>query len=110
MLDVRAKAYLDALRIVAANMFRNLLQHFRPIYDNHRNDHAMLRQLTRSDGFVREIDGIIHVELWLKGRFQKKQRTAFKTFLAECSEKINLRFEDHAKPVRISLLDSPPSW
>ncbi len=110
MLDVRAKAYLDALRIVAANMFRNLLQHFRPIYDNHRNDHAMLRQLTRSDGFVREIDGGVHVELWLKGRFQKKQRTAFKTFLAECSEKINLHFEDHVKTVRISLLDSPPSW
>ncbi len=110
MLDVRAKAYFDALRIVAANMFRNLLKRFRAIYDNHRNDHAMLRQLTRSDGFVREIDGIIHVELWLKGRFQKKQRTAFKTFLAQCSDKINQHFDGHALPVRITLLDSPPSW
>ena len=110
ILDIRVKAYLDALRIVAANMFRNLLQHFRPIYNNHRDDHAMLRQLTRTDGFVREINGTVHIQLWLKGRFQKKQRTAFKTFLAECSDKINQHFENHAKPVRISLLDSPPSW
>ncbi len=110
ILDIRAKAYLDALRIVAANMFRNQLQRFRPIYDNHRDDHAMLRQLTRSDGFVREIDGIIHVELWMKGRFQKKQRTAFKTFLAECTDEVNQYFAGRAKPVRISLPDSPPSW
>jgi hypothetical protein len=110
MLDVCAKTYFDALRIVAANMFRNLLQHFRPIHDNHRNDHAMLRQLTRSDGFVREIDGVIHVELWLKGRFQKKQRTAFKAFLAECTDEINQHFAGRAKPVRISLPDLPPSW
>jgi hypothetical protein len=110
MLDVRAKAYFDALRIVAANMFRNLLQHFRPIHDNHRNDHAMLRQLTRADGFVREVDGIIHIDLWLKGRFQKKQRTAFNAFLAECTDEINQHFAGRAKPVRISVPDSPPSW
>jgi hypothetical protein len=110
MLDVRTKAYLDALRIVAANMFKNLLQRFRPLYDNYRNDHAMLRQLTRADGFVREIDGVIHVELWLKGRFQKKQRTAFKAFLAECTDEINQHFAGRAKPVRISVPDSSPSW
>ena len=110
IIDVRAKAYLDAVRIVAANMFKNLLQHFRPLYDNYRNDHVMLRQLTRSDGFVREIDGVIHVELWLKGKFQKKQRTVFKKFLAECTEEINQHFAGRGKPVRITLLDSPPVW
>jgi len=110
MLDVRAKAYFDALRIVASNMFRNLLRQFRPIYGNHRNDHAMLRQLTRADGFVREIDGVVHVELWLKGRFQKKQRAVFKNFLAECTEEINQHFAGRARPVRITLPDSPPAW
>ena len=110
ILDIRAKAYFDAHRIVAANMFRNQLQYFRPIYGNYRNDHVMLRQLTRADGFVREIDGCIHIDLWLKGRFQKKQLAAFKTFLAESTENINHYFAGRAQPVRITLWDSTKYW
>ena len=110
ILDIRAKAYFDAHRIVAANMFRNLLKSFRPIYGNYRNDHAMLRQLTRADGFVRENDGCIHIDLWLKGRFQKKQQTAFKTFLAEFTEEINHHFANRSQPVRISLWNSKQGW
>ncbi len=97
-------------RIVASNMFRNLHDRFRPIYANHRNDHVMLRQLTRADGFIQEADGTIHIKLWLKGRFQKKQRLAFGTFLAQCTEEINRNFEGRAMPIHISLLHNSPHW
>jgi len=110
ILDIRAKSYFDALRITASNMFRNLHDRFRPIYANHRNDHVMLRQLTRADGFIHEADGTLHIKLWLKGRFQKKQRLAFGAFLAECTEEINQHFGGRTMPVRISLLRSSPHW
>lgn len=110
ILDIRAKSYFDALRIAASNMFRNLHDRFRPIYANHRNDHVMLRQLTRADGFIHEAEQTIHVKLWIKGRFQKKQRLAFGTFLAECTEEINRNLDGHAMPIRISLLHRSPHW
>lgn len=110
LLDIRAKATFDALRIAAANMFAALVAHFRPIYGNYRNDHAMLRMMTRADGFVHADGQTVHVKLWLKGRFQKKQTRAFKRFLAEATEKANRHFEGRARPIRISILEAPPTW
>jgi len=109
LLDTRCKELLDALRITASNMFAALLAVFRPIYGNYRNDHVMLRQLTRADGFLHRIDGTLHVRLWLAGRFQPWQTTAFKTFLAEMSDRINDARGPDRDHVRITLLDGPPT-
>ena len=110
LIDTRCKEMLDALRIVAANMFAALAAVFRPIYGNYRNDHAMLRNLTRADGFVHAADGVLHVRLWIKGRFQPKQATAFRAFLAEMSERISNARAEGQPEVRITLLDAPPTW
>lgn len=110
MLNTRCKAMLDALRITASNMFAELLRTFRPIYNNYRNDHAMLRNLTRADGFLCCQNGCITLRLWLKGRFQARQLTAFRTFLAEMTDSINEHFALCAPPVRIALLEQPPTW
>ena len=107
LLDTRAKAVFDALRIVASNMFATLAVPFRRIYGNHRNDHVLLRMLTRADGFVQCVDGTLHVRLWLKGRYQKKQVAAFKQFLAETGESINQTFAGRAPQLRISLVRQP---
>lgn len=106
-LDTRAKALFDAVRITCSNMFAALVARFRPLYNNYRDDHCWLRMLTRSDGFVQCIDGILQVELWLKGRYQKKQWNTFKRFLAEVSETINDHYAGHAAPVRITLCTRP---
>ncbi len=106
LLDTRAKAQFDAIRITCSNMFAALVARFRPLYDNYRDDHCWLRMLTRSDGFVQCIDGVLHVELWLKGRYQPKQCNIFKRFLAEISESINEHYAGHAPPVRITLCKS----
>lgn len=110
LLDIKAKATFDALRIAAANMFAALVADFRPIYKNYRNDHAMLRMMTRADGFVHADGQTVHVKLWLKGRFQKKQTQAFKRFLAEATEKTNRHFDGRARPIRISILEASPTW
>ncbi len=110
LLDIKAKATFDALRIAAANMFASLVANFRPVYKNYRNDHAMLRMITRADGFIHAEAETVHLKLWLKGRFQKRQIKAFKRFLAEAGEKANRHFEGRAKTVRISLVDALPTW
>jgi len=110
LIDTRCKELLDALRIVAANMFASLVEVFRPIYGNYRNDHAMLRNLTRADGFVHAVDGVLHVRLWIKGRFQPWQDKAFRTFLAQMSELISTARTARQPQVRVTLLDAPPTW
>lgn len=109
-LDIKAKATFDALRITAANMFAALTADFRPIYKNYRNDHAMLRMMTRADGFIHADGQVIHVKLWLKGRFQEKQIRGFKRFLAEAGEKANRHFQGRTRAIRISILDESPAW
>ena len=112
LLDPRCKALLDAVRITAANMFASLIDVFRPIYGNYRNDHVMLRNLTRADGFLHASDELIHVRLWLKGRFQKRPLRAFANFLAKMTDQINTDFhrdDAGAPPIRISLVDSSPT-
>lgn len=109
LLDTRCKALLDAVRVTAANMFADLAGIFRPIYGNYRNDHVMLRNLTRADGFLHQADGVIHVRLWLKGRFQPRQLKAFNEFLADITQRIN-RDRPAATPVWIYPLREPPTW
>ena len=106
--DTRRKGTLDALRIAALNMFTHLLTFFRPLDDNRRNDHAMLRNLTRAGGFLRRVTGMLHVELWLKGRFQPAQLRVFEHFPNEISGGINERVPPRHDRIRIALHDAPP--
>ncbi|OQB89621.1 MAG: hypothetical protein BWX83_01078 [Candidatus Cloacimonetes bacterium ADurb.Bin117] len=101
-LDTRCKETMDALRITAANAFAELADIFRPIYGNHRNDHVMLRNLTRSDGFVRVADGLMEVRFWLKGRYQKHQLDKFQDFLDAIAAKSSI-------PLRLSIGIKPPT-
>jgi hypothetical protein len=105
-LDMRRKAMLDALRVTASNMFRQTLAGFRQVWGNHRNDHVMLRMLSRCDGLIGSHDGIIEISLWLKGRYQPHQKGAFTAFLNTMTTLINTHFVGRATPIRLNLLDS----
>jgi hypothetical protein len=110
LLDTRCKATLDAVRIAASNMFAGLAARFRPLYGNHRNDHVMLRQLTRADGFLHRAGETVYARLWLRGRFQHWQMRAFRRFLAEVSEDLSRLFAHTGTQVRVTLLSTPPAW
>jgi len=101
-LDTRRKAFLDAHRVVAANMIRILLEHFRKFHDNRRNDLGILRSLLRADGFVHFDGEVIRVELWLKGHYQPHVIKNIRRFLADISESLSRRFTDHP-PMTISI-------
>ena len=70
LLDLRRKAYMDALRVTASNLFKNLLERFRPLYRNHRDDHERLRVLTRCSGFLAPVADGWKMQLWLPGTLQ----------------------------------------
>lgn len=109
LLDTRAKSMLDALRIVAANLFACCVEQFRPLYGNYRNDHVMLRQLTRSGGFIHREGEVLHVRLWLKGTYQDWQLKAFDRFFALLSAQFNEYFRwPRPTRLRIGLLEQRP--
>jgi len=48
--EFEIKSFMDTLRMIARNMFCQHLKSFQPHYDNLRDDHAVLRNLTLSPG------------------------------------------------------------
>jgi hypothetical protein len=51
-LDTRRKSLMDAVKIIARNIFYEALQPFREMYDNYRDDHVIFRNLTRAHGLL----------------------------------------------------------
>jgi len=95
---------MDAIRISSRNIFCKLTMEFRPLYNN-RDDHFIVRELTRSSGIVHKRDGIAHVLLMPTMQFQPATREIVQTFLAQMSQQINEHFEGRSMPVHIQLLD-----
>jgi hypothetical protein len=62
-LNTQPKSLMDGIKIIARNTFYKLLESFRPIYDNLRDDHSILRNLTQSNGFI--FFGITYVDVIL---------------------------------------------
>ncbi|RLG31847.1 hypothetical protein DRN98_06150 [Methanosarcinales archaeon] len=89
LLNVKRKAYIDAIRVNAANIFRNLNDIFRPIYDNFRDDHHYLRILTRAPAIVSSSDSFVHFMLWIPGTLQNYIIEALKQFIDIITQQIN---------------------
>lgn len=102
-LDMTSKAVLDSLRIMARNSFYELLRDFRPIYDNYRDDHVVLRALTHAPGKIQAVEGVLVVELFPQGDFPKSTMEDMKMFLSITEKKINRHFEGKAIPVLLKL-------
>ena len=104
LLDLRRKTYMDALRVNAANMFRNLVARFRPIYDNHRDDHERVRILTRCSGFLHRGAEGWHVQLWLPGTLQDHVVSRMQEFTDQVCVQVN---EESDVNVQVELVTGP---
>ena len=71
LIDTRRKAYIDAIRVNASNISRNINDKFRESYDNYRDDHHYLRLLSRANGIIITSDLEVTIKLWLPGTLQK---------------------------------------
>ncbi len=104
-LDTRRKAFMDAIRISSRNIFCKLAMEFRHLYNNYRDDHFIVRELTRSSGIIHKRDGMAHVLLMPTMQFQPATRDIVQIFLARMSQRINDHFEGRSMPIHIQLLD-----
>ena len=71
-LDMRRKAFMDAIRLSSRNIFYCLMGIFRPLYNNYRDDHVILRELTQAMGIIEKRDGVINIQLLPAMEFQPK--------------------------------------
>ena len=103
LIDTRRKAYIDALRVNAANIFRNVSDEFRIIYDNYRGDHHHLRLLSRSNGIITRSQSGLTVKLWLPGTLQKHIIRAMEKLTEKLAKQINLN-QSNSRKLKIRLL------
>jgi hypothetical protein len=106
--DTRPKAIMDAIRIIARNAFCRLLEQFRLRYDNRRDDHAILRQLTRSPGILQLKNGKLTIGLWHCATLPPATRENICEFLDDLTLTINQTFPSLPAPVEITLLPTAP--
>ena len=103
LIDTRRKAYIDALRINAANIFRNVNDEFRIIYNNYRDDHHHLRVLSRSSGIITRSHLSVTVKLWLPGTIQKHIISAMEKLSEKLTVQINQN-QANKRKLQIKLL------
>jgi hypothetical protein len=53
-LNTNAKSFMDAIKILARNIFYLSLQPFKQAYDNYRDDHGLYRNLSQAAGMIDE--------------------------------------------------------
>ncbi len=104
--DVAAKNHIDSIKIMARNIFYELLEIFRPMYDNFRDDCAILRELTRLSGLVMKKGNIICINLWSQADYPKKILEVIEQFISTMTSFINAHFENRASKIHIQLLPS----
>ena len=104
-LDTKRKAFMDAVRISSRNIFCKLAMQFRPLYNNYRDDHFIVRELTRAAGIIHKRNGMAHLLLMPTMQFQPATREIVQSFLTRMSQQINHHFEGRSMPIHIQLLD-----
>ena len=108
MLDTRKKALMDALRVTASNIFRNVQEKFRAICDNFRDDHVLVRMLSRCSGTMEKTVEATTFQLWLPGTLQPHRVRDVQTLLEQVEQQTNTEIRS-VMPVRIELLSGPIS-
>ncbi|MBT7830682.1 MAG: hypothetical protein HN708_10475 [Candidatus Marinimicrobia bacterium] len=106
LIDTRKKAMMDALRVTASNIFRNVQEQFRAIYDNYRDDHVLVRMLSRCSGTMTNTAQSTTFRLWLSGTLQPHRVRAIESLLRQVQQRTNAEITS-VRPIRLELLSGP---
>ena len=107
-MNTTRKAFFDAIRITCCNIFLAAMDQFGDLYDNRRDDHVLLRALTRASGFIFVRNGVIHIRLIPELTVQPKAKAALRAFCERATTLVNRTWHGRASPVLITLADSSP--
>jgi len=103
-LNFMPKSLMDAVKITARNIIYQLLEIFRPVWNNYRNDLVVLRELITAMGHIEEKETTIMVWLNPTRQFSKKEKTKIAVFCFQISNRINQHYRLD-KTVIISLYE-----
>ena len=84
-LDTNAKDFMDAIKMLARNMFYLAFDPFKEKYDNYRDDHLLFRHITRSAGIIEPTPNDIKIKLIPQMEYQPK----IKKIIAQVFDQIN---------------------
>ena len=85
-LDTNTKDFMDAIKMLARNMFYIAFQPFKEKYNNYRDDHVLFRHLTRSAGTIYSTTNGIKVGLSPQMEYQPKIKKIMSQVLDEINE------------------------
>jgi hypothetical protein len=85
-LDTNAKQVMDAIKLIARNAFYTLLIPFKKSYDNYRDDHAILRNLTHAHGLLIGTKSHLRIVLYPTAHYAP----ALRKIVEELLHRINL--------------------
>ncbi|MEA3451324.1 MAG: hypothetical protein U9Q83_05410, partial [Bacteroidota bacterium] len=80
-LNTSGKALMDYIKLIARNMFYQLLEPFKESYNNYRDDHALFRNITRSSGILINDADSITVLLMPTASYETKVEKIVESFL-----------------------------
>lgn len=103
-LNFMPKSFMDAIKIISRNIIYELLNLFRPIWNNYRNDHVILKELLSCVGFINETEKKIYIKLNPTREFPNTEKQKILLFLFEVSTLVNKKYKLH-KTIIITLYE-----
>ncbi len=92
-LNFMPKTLLDCVKVSARNIIYKLLGQFRPLYNNHRNDIVILRELIEASGHIEETSSTITISLYPSRHYSEGVRKIIRQFLMEISYDVNRTYK-----------------
>lgn len=109
-LNTAPKQFMDAIKIMARNIFYLAFEKFKEKYDNFRDDHVIFREFTRSDGMIEINDSQMNVEIVTKMKFAPKQRKILNEICSKINEQELSPPNDATKKIRLEISDYTSSF
>lgn len=101
-LNFMPKAFMDAVKIMARNIFFERHKIYRPLRDDFRRDHVVVRSLSRSHGYIMERPDAVEIMLEPTRRLCQSTKKAVVEFLKITEQNINEKY-DVIKKISFSL-------
>jgi hypothetical protein len=102
-LDTNTKDFMDAIKMLARNIFYLTFLPFKEKYNNYRDDHVLFRHLTRSGGQIQIIDEGFKIQLRPQMEYQPKIQKIINEVLDEINQKQPKMPDGSGRKIQISL-------
>lgn len=109
-LKTDVKTLMDAIKLLARNIFYLSFRPFKEKYNNYRDDHVLFRHLSRSDGMITADQKRFEVELMPKMNCPPKLQKIFGEVLQEINENRQITIDGTERELTLELATEVKSF